>query len=536
MFPKINKSLLVVFIIIIALAFRLPDLSEKPMHGDEAVNAVKYSQFLESGKFDYDPTEYHGPSLYYFTLPASWFSGNNTLKELTETTVRSVPVVFGLGLVLLLFILKAGVQWYILCIAAFVSAISPAFVYYSRYYIHEILLVFFCYLLIFSGYRYCLKQSFPMALLAGLSLGLLISTKETWIILVFMMILSLVLTFIPCKEQRAILLNFFKSVPLKHLIGFLIVLFFTTLSLYSSFFQNPQGIKNGLLAYSSYIDRAASNDFHIHPWYMYFNWLLFFSGIDGSFWSEGIIAFFAILGVIGVLIRKHFSTGENTFLYFIAIFVLSTAIGYSIIPYKTPWNLLAFWFGFILIGAAGFIYILNKLNQRNYKIIILLISLSAIIHLGWQSYELSYPKSSAIDNPYVYAHPVNDVFKITEQLENLALNHHDGYNLYIQVIAENNDYWPLPWYLRKFNRIGWWDRVDLETPAAPVMIIKPELEEQLIYKLYQLPPPGQRNLYLSLFDVYTELRPGIELRGYIRKDVWDKLIYENEKKPDFENE
>ena len=64
-----------VIIIIIALILRLPLLSERPMHGDEAVNAIKYSQLLETGVFEYDPTEYHGPTLYYLTLPASWISG-----------------------------------------------------------------------------------------------------------------------------------------------------------------------------------------------------------------------------------------------------------------------------------------------------------------------------------------------------------------------------------------------------------------------------------------------------------------------------
>jgi hypothetical protein len=373
-----------------------------------------------------------------------------------------------------------------------------------------------------------------MAILTGLSLGLLISTKETWIILVFMMFLSLILTFIPYKEKRVILLYFLKSIPRKHILGFFTVLLFIILLLYSSFFQNPLGIKNGLTAFSSYIDRAGSNDLHIHPWYMYFKWLLYFNGNDGSFWSEGIIAFFAIWGTFGIIIRKHFSPGENTFLYFVVIFALSTTIGYSLIPYKTPWNFLTFWFGFILIGAAGFIYIMDKLNQKSYRVIFLLISLIAFIHLGWQGYELSYPKSFATENPYVYAHPVDDIIKVTEQLENMARNHHDGHNMYIEIIAGENDYWPLPWYLRKFNRIGWWDRVDNATPAAPVIIIRPDLVEELIHKLYEIPPPGKRSLYLPLFDEYTELRPGIELRGYIRKDVWDKLNYKDQGQFDLE--
>jgi hypothetical protein len=302
-----------------------------------------------------------------------------------------------------------------------------------------------------------------------------------------------------------------------------VLLFLTIVLFYSSFLKDPQGINNGISAYSTYIQRAGNNEFHVHPGYMYFNWLLCFAGNDGSFWSEGIIALFAIFGIIGIVIKKHFSPGENTFYYFIVIFVLSTSIGYSLIPYKTPWNFLIFWFGFIFIAAAGIIYMLNKLNQKKYQVIFVLICLTTIFHLGWQSYQLNYIRSFDVTNPYVYAHPVDDVFRITKKLDKIAVHHPDGYHMYIQVMAKDSDYWPLPWYLRKFDRVGWWDRIDLQCTSAPVIITQPELEEELIHKLYELPPPGQRNLYLPLFENYTELRPGKELRGYIRKDVWDIL-------------
>jgi len=510
-------------ILIIALAFRLPELSQRPMHGDEAVNAVKFSQLVESGNFFYDPTEYHGPSLYYFSLPASWISGKLSLKELTETTVRIVPLIFGVGLVLLVFLLKSGMGWYIPFLAAILTAVSPSFVFYSRYYIHEMTLVFFCYLIIFSVYRYSKNQRYLWILLTGLSLGLMISTKETWVILVFAILVSIVISFLPFKTRRVELIEFFRSIPLKHLVIFFISFIVTTLLLYSSFFQYPVGIKNGLSAYFSYVQRAGSNEFHLHPWYMYFKWLLYFCGNDGTFWSEGIIAVLALCGITGMFIKRDFGQKDNIFLNFIVIFTLSTAVIYSLIPYKTPWNFLTFWFGFILIAAVGFVYILNKLNSKTYRIIFCLVSLLTIVHLGWQSYQLNYERSYSVTNPYVYAHPVADVFKISEKLEDIARNHPDGYDIYIQVITADSDYWPLPWYLRKFNRIGWWDRVDPKTTSAPIIITRPDMEKDLIHKLYEIPPPGKRYLYLPLFDEYTELRPGIEVSGYIRKDVVDNL-------------
>ena len=58
-------------------------------------------------------------------------------------------------------------------------------------------------------------------------------------------------------------------------------------------------------------------------------------------------------------------------------------------------------------------------------------------------------------------------------------------------------------------------------PNAPVILATPDMEPALIRKLYELPPPGERDLYMSVFDRHVELRPQIELRGYAVKWLWD---------------
>jgi hypothetical protein len=59
--------------------------------------------------------------------------------------------------------------------------------------------------------------------------------------------------------------------------------------------------------------------------------------------------------------------------------------------------------------------------------------------------------------------------------------------------------------------------------SASVIIASPSAEKELLKKLYDLPPPGQKKLYVPLFDRYMELRPQVELRGYVPKDLWDCL-------------
>jgi len=69
--PK-TYCVLILLVALVALALRLPHLAHRPMHSDEAVNAVKFGQLLEERFYRYDPHEYHGPTLNYFTLIPTW--------------------------------------------------------------------------------------------------------------------------------------------------------------------------------------------------------------------------------------------------------------------------------------------------------------------------------------------------------------------------------------------------------------------------------------------------------------------------------
>jgi len=60
--------------------------------------------------------------------------------------------------------------------------------------------------------------------------------------------------------------------------------------------------------------------------------------------------------------------------------------------------------------------------------------------------------------------------------------------------------------------------VDVKIPLAPVIIASPDLESALIEKMYKIPAPGEKYLYVPLFKEKMELRPGIEIMGFIRQD------------------
>ncbi|MBN1939786.1 MAG: TIGR03663 family protein, partial [Candidatus Aminicenantes bacterium] len=58
---------LILLAIAAGLLLRLNDLDLRPMHHDEANQAVKFATLLEKGEYVYDKTDHHGPLLYYLT-------------------------------------------------------------------------------------------------------------------------------------------------------------------------------------------------------------------------------------------------------------------------------------------------------------------------------------------------------------------------------------------------------------------------------------------------------------------------------------
>ena len=64
--------------------------------------------------------------------------------------------------------------------------------------------------------------------------------------------------------------------------------------------------------------------------------------------------------------------------------------------------------------------------------------------------------------------------------------------------------------------------VDFDSPNGEIILISPQVEGQLVEKIYERPKPGERHLYMNLFDDPQELRPGIYFYGYMKQELWIK--------------
>ncbi|MBN2183210.1 MAG: TIGR03663 family protein [Sedimentisphaerales bacterium] len=509
---------------IIALVLRLPQIARRPMHGDEAIHAVKFGELLEQGVYIYDPNEYHGPTLNYLTLIPAWLSSAEKLTDVDEFTLRVVPVVCGIILVLLVLLIADGLGPAAVVCAALLTAISPAMVFYSRYYIQEMLLVCFTFGAIVSGYRYARGRNILWALAAGIFAGLMHATKETCIIAFGSMILALmaVLLMQHCRREVS---NTRKPLKLSHIFAGLGAALFVSALFYSSFLTNPRGILDSFTTYTTYFNRAGNNDLHIHPWHYYLRMLIYYRYGGGPVWTEVLIVGLAMVGFAAAVVKKGTAFANAGLLRFVAFYTLIMTVVYSVVPYKTPWCMLSFLQGMILLAGLGAVVLIRLMPILPARIVVILLLFAATVHLTWLSYLNNYKYYADSRNPYVYAHPTTDVFTVVEKIGYYAAAHPEGRRMDIEVICPGHDYWPLPWYLRSFSRVHYRDRVSRNELPAPLIIASDAVENDLRERFYDESIPFEhRHLYMYLFEeppYYVWLRPRVKLLGFVREDLWE---------------
>ena len=91
----------------------------------------------------YDPNEHHGPSLFYATLAFERLTAAPDLDHYTDARLRLGHCTFWPGLAFASSLDHGRFGPSAIIWAALFTAASPALVFYSRYFIHEMLLVFF---------------------------------------------------------------------------------------------------------------------------------------------------------------------------------------------------------------------------------------------------------------------------------------------------------------------------------------------------------------------------------------------------------
>lgn len=512
-----------------ALALRLPQLGLRPLHNDESINAHKLAALLERGEYRYDPQEFHGPSLYYASLPVLKLAGVRNAADMTDARLRLVSIVFGLGLLLLPLLLRDAIGDHAVVATALLTAISPAMVFYSRYFIHEMALVFFTVLTLVAGWRYWKSRKTGWAILGGAGVGLMWATKETFVFAVFAGLLALAATWLwnrwlakldsaPQHTMPEHPLDW-KKLALDAAV-YAITALGVGVILLSSFFANASGPLDSLRTYPAWISRAAGNSPHLYPWHFYAERLLWFHADKGPVWTEAAIAILALVGAAAAFAGNRALVPHPAFSRFIAAYTALLAVIYSAISYKTPWCLLGFWSGAILLAGVGASALWHSCRRHVSRALIGLALLAATGHLAFQAWRASGEFAFDRRNPYVFSQTLPAARELCERVEALAALQPDGRNMVIKIFSLESC-WPLPWYLRSEQNVGYWERIP-DDPFAPVVIVSANLNERLDER------SNKRWLMARLY----EIRPGVFFELYVESELWKRFVESRPVKPE----
>jgi uncharacterized protein (TIGR03663 family) len=584
-------------VLLVAALVRLYQLELRPMHHDEGVNGFFLNNLMRTGIFNYDPSNYHGPTLYYFTLPLSTLAQDFQMFD--SWVVRLVPVIFGMATVCLALSLRRYIGAVGALAAAALLALSPGVVFFSRYFIHEMMFVFFTLALVVAALRYyemdareaphadrwleplIILFALPAILQYGLSIArfvlqlsglfsktpapgapfnfpgyvvvaalvalvvlvalyegaratylilgaacaaLLFATKETAFISLGVLLIAWALTWgyaalaarqgwFGAREPAGKRARGRQSAKGSQAAGTmgennlrglverlggkrrllilsvaaLGIFFSVNILFYSSFFTNPKGVADSLKAFDIWT-KTGKSEFHAKPFFIYVKWLL---------QEESFVLALAAAGALVALWRVR----RNRFALFAALWGFGLLAAYSLINYKTPWLLLSMLIPFALVGgyAIGVLY-------KSSRVLALAALGLALFVCAYQAYQINLVHYDNDAYIYVYAHTKRSYVDLINEVERIAERAGTKFETPINVAAP--EYWPMPWYLRDYKKVGYQGRV---VPTAnEAVIISSRAQKAEVQATH-----GARYEFLREY----EMRPGVYLALYVRRDL-----------------
>jgi uncharacterized protein (TIGR03663 family) len=493
----------------LGLWLRLADPAARPMHHDEANQAVRFGLLLETGEYRYDPHDHHGPTLYYATLPFARARGQRTLAALDERTLRMVPAVFGAGLIALFLFLprppRAGIDRVAVTVAAALAAASPVLTYYSRAYIQESLFLFFAVAFLIALGRYAQRPAMTPAIAAGAMAGLAFATKETSLI-----VLPAAAAACALAAGLAGVAGPPARVALRHGLAAAAAALLPVVLLYSAFFSYPAGILDAFTAIPVYLSRGMDPGAHGQP-FLYYVRMLAWSSSGGLVWTEALILGLAGIGAVSALVTRT----RGFWPVYIGLYSLGTLAVFSAVRYKTPWNVLPFYAGLVLLAGLGAAALFARLRYRWARAVLAAVLVAGGWQLASQSIRASFRYGADPRNPYAYAHTSPDFLRLAARVHDLAAHHPDGPDLLVKVLAGPHEQWPFPWYARGLTRVGYWTTAAGAAPLDDAAVIVASQEHAAAVEAAL----GER--YLA---EYYGLRPGELLTLYVERGLWDRFL------------
>ncbi|MBU4373584.1 MAG: TIGR03663 family protein [Euryarchaeota archaeon] len=460
---KKNFALYLGFILIIALAFflRLYRLDERVFHHDEAAVGYFTYKLFNDGIYSYDPS-FHGPFMYYAAAGMFRLFGDS------DYSARLLPALLGAAMLFLLIPLRRHIGNAGMIFAAFFLALSPSFLYYSRFYREDIFAAFFSMLMLVCAVKYAEKHVEEkyssmrvFYLFAGAtSLASMAALKENAYIAMGLIALFLLLLFIRERWYKD-LIGKIKRCEKRLMITVAEGAFFILVLLvaFSLFYTGKPLDIHGMYAA---VEKAVSHWYEMHmiqrmggPIYFYLPILALY---------ELPVLVFGLLGII------HYYKKNSLFMIFIGYWAITNLIIYSYLQEKVPWLILNPLLPLAIIAAGYIGEILPRLKFNS------IVGSATIIFLVISSSYFVY--SSVLLNYYNYTNPAEPLIQAAQPPQKFSLFLDKINEISLQYQNKSTELQltdvemetQFLWYMRHFSNIKWRVSIDSEL-TAPLIVV-----------------------------------------------------------------
>jgi predicted membrane-bound mannosyltransferase len=280
------------------------------------------------------------------------------------------------------------------------------------------------------------------------------------------------------------------------------------LLLYSSFFRHPAAVLDAVSALPIYVSRGLDPGPHAQPWFYYLQ-TLGWSSSGGLVWSEALVLVLAGVGIVRAIAQRRFWP------LCLSLYAVGTMVVFSAVTYKTPWNVLPFYAGLILMAGVGAAAIVHGPRSPIARALVVLGLAVATGQLAMQSARASFRYGADERNPYVYAHTSPDYLRLAARVHDLAAVHPQGRDMLVAVVAGPHEQWPFPWYARDMTRVGYW----VDAASAGSLDGVPAIVASMDNMAAVEAALGER--YIS---EYYGLRPGVLVALYVEPDLWERFM------------
>jgi uncharacterized protein (TIGR03663 family) len=557
----------------VAVFLRFYDLVLKPLHHDEGVNGFFLTTLFREGIYKYDPSNYHGPTLYYIALFFTKVFGLETFP------IRASVGVFGVLMVVMTFFLRRYIGTIGSLVAALFIALSPGMVYISRYFIHEIFFVF-CSFGIVLGVLFFIEGRKPgiwatawMALLLLIcflppalnivALFKLQNETAVWVLRAGFFLVEAILVFLVMR----MLLEWNEGRPLYLLLASAsTALFFATKEtafitlgtlliacgciwiwrkIYGGMIEGRFGedtLAPVALTWKTFRARlgvgadlllliVALTAVFIYVSVLFFSsFFTYAEGVTGAikayaFWTKtgtgdhtqnGTTAYLRWLWTIESPIL--FLSALGILIAFVkarhrfAMFAGLWAFGLFLAYTIIPYKTPWLALSFILPMCLVAGYGINEMlaaRDRAMKGIAALLLATSIGVLGYQAWDVNFNRYDDDTVPYVYAHTRRGFLDLVRQVEYYAEKSGKGKDATIEIVSP--DYWSMPWYTRHYTRANYHGRI-IDANTAEMIVAKKGDQNDDVMRKY--------SAHYKYAGEYP-LRPGVDLMLLVRRDLAD---------------